>query len=95
MHPDFLGYQLKQSLDRLGLETIDLLMLQNPYEQGLMHMTILEYKKMFMKVVEFYEKAVSDGKIKNWGITANPSLLWHPITIKKRAEKFNMSVEKL
>jgi aryl-alcohol dehydrogenase-like predicted oxidoreductase len=32
MNTDFLAYQLKQSLNRLGVETIDLVMLQNPYE---------------------------------------------------------------
>ena len=32
MNPEFLAYQLKQSLSRLGVETIDLVMLQNPYE---------------------------------------------------------------
>ena len=58
-------------------------------------MTILEYKKMFMRVIEFYERAVSDGKIKNWGITANPSLLWHPLAVRKRAEKINVTKEKL
>lgn len=93
-HPNFLKFQLNLSLSRLGLETIDCVILSNPYETCLAYMTILEYKKNFAKIVEQYERFVQEGKIRYYGLTAARSLLTHPLVLKIHCEEANISIEK-
>ena len=79
IHPDFIEDQLTRSLERLGLETLDLLLLHNPeYYLGwaAKHGIPVEEarKKFYQRIglaLHYLEKEVTNGRIQAYGISAN------------------------
>jgi aryl-alcohol dehydrogenase-like predicted oxidoreductase len=79
IHPEFIADQLDRSLERLGLETLDLLLLHNPgyylgwaARQG---RDITEARETFYQRIhrafEHLEGEVARGRIQGYGISAN------------------------
>ncbi len=80
IHPDFLADQLDGSLDRLGLETLDVCLLHNPeyflseavhrYESN-----VAEQRDEFYRRIEqafgFLESQVAAGRIRWYGVSSN------------------------
>lgn len=70
MHPKFLEVQLEESLERLNLECLDVLYLQNPYEaQGPFNTENVFFDRL-AQAFEFLEGAVQKGKIRDYGIAS-------------------------
>jgi aryl-alcohol dehydrogenase-like predicted oxidoreductase len=78
-HPDFLRDQITDSLERLGLETIDVYLLHNPEyfiewaigegrEEEEVH---AEYYQRIEKAFRHLEKEVEQGRIQYYGISSN------------------------
>lgn len=67
MTPDYIQSQIDLSLQNLKIKTIDLYYLHNP-EIQLPKLGPLEFYKRIEKVFEVFEKNVSDGKIKSYGL---------------------------
>lgn len=69
MHPNFLQHQLNASKANLGLDTIDLMYLQNSYET---HAHFLDDTQAFYdklaKAFDFYETKCDSGDIQNYGL---------------------------
>jgi aryl-alcohol dehydrogenase-like predicted oxidoreductase len=81
IHPEFLEDQLGRALERLGLETIDLLLLHNP-EYYLMQaadptegLPLAQARAAFYGRLErafrFLDRAVQDGRIAAYGVSSN------------------------
>lgn len=64
----YLKDQLQRSLANLGLDCVDLMYLHNAAEGQLQDMTREEFLKKLAEVFEFYERQVSDGKIRYYGM---------------------------
>jgi len=79
IHPEFLEDQIQRSLERLGVETIDVYLLHNPEyylkwaETNNIDLTSArnEYYSRIKKAFEYLEKEVEKGRIKNYGISSN------------------------
>ncbi|MCT4643138.1 MAG: aldo/keto reductase [Bacteriovoracaceae bacterium] len=72
IHPDFLEDQLKRSLERLGIDTLDCYLLHNPeYYLKLSDSNKDEYYKRIEKALIKFEDFVSRGLIKSYGISSN------------------------
>ena len=79
IHPDFIRDQLEESLDRLGLEKLDVLLLHNPeYFLADAHArgrdsteACAEYYARIGRAFAFLEQAVADGKIGGYGVSSN------------------------
>lgn len=80
IHPDFLEDQLTRSLERLGLETVDVYLLHNPEyylenavkKEGISKEEAQEiYLNRIEKAFVFLEEKVNEGKIKTYGISSN------------------------
>jgi aryl-alcohol dehydrogenase-like predicted oxidoreductase len=72
IHPVFLGQQLEQSLSRLGLEKLDVLLLHNPeYYLKKEGSNKEEYYSRIQKAFMFLEDKVREGKIGSYGISSN------------------------
>ncbi|KAA3602797.1 MAG: aldo/keto reductase [Calditrichaeota bacterium] len=80
IHPEFLEDQLNRSLERLGLESVDVYLLHNPEyfiefsvkKQGnSVEETGKIYLERITKAFEFLEEKVKEGKIKSYGISSN------------------------
>jgi aryl-alcohol dehydrogenase-like predicted oxidoreductase len=67
MTPKYLRWSVEQSLENLGLETLDILFLHNP-EMQLGYIDYKELKKRVKKAFELFEKLVDEGKIRHYGI---------------------------
>ncbi|MEP7150586.1 MAG: aldo/keto reductase, partial [Nitrospira sp.] len=85
IHPDFLADQLTQSLDRLGLATLDVCLLHNP-EYFLSHATRLgstdapdvsalreQFYARLQLAFEYCETQVQAGRIRAYGVSSNTS----------------------
>ncbi|HVG02509.1 MAG TPA: aldo/keto reductase, partial [Nitrospira sp.] len=83
IHPEFLADQLTQSLDRLGLATLDVCLLHNP-EYFLSHATRLgstdapglpalreEFYARLQRAFEYFEAQVQAGRIQAYGVSSN------------------------
>ncbi|HVG03275.1 MAG TPA: aldo/keto reductase, partial [Nitrospira sp.] len=83
IHPEFLADQLTQSLDRLGLATLDVCLLHNP-EYFLSHATrpgskdtptLSELRQQFYSrlqlAFEYLESQVQIGRIRGYGVSSN------------------------
>jgi diketogulonate reductase-like aldo/keto reductase len=68
LHPKFLDHQLNETLQRLNLETLDVYYLHNPYEGQGPFNTDPEFFDRLSKAFEFLEKAVQDGRIRDYGM---------------------------
>lgn len=79
IHPHFLEDQLERSLKRLGLDTLDFYLLHNPeyylewaHQQGV---SLDDARETYYRRIEsafgFLERAVAQGRIRNYGISSN------------------------
>ena len=90
----FLEFSLNFSLQKLGLETLDCVLLDDPFETTYWHEFTHasterredRYYTKIAKAFEFYERAVQDGKIRSYGLTGTESLLQDPVKFKRRME---------
>jgi aryl-alcohol dehydrogenase-like predicted oxidoreductase len=67
MAPHFLADQIERSRQNLGVETIDVYYLHNP-ETQLSEFTPEEFEKRLHAAFEFLETAVTEGKIRYYGL---------------------------
>lgn len=79
IHPEFLKVQLDMSLERLGLDTLDLLLLHNPeYYLDWAHKNKVplfearsEYDQRIKKAFQYLEEEVASGRIRGYGVSSN------------------------
>jgi aryl-alcohol dehydrogenase-like predicted oxidoreductase len=80
IHPDFLGDQLELSLDRLGLDRLDVLLLHNPeyflVDHRSRHGRVDDgardrFYDRIRRAFEFMEGAVERGRISCYGVSSN------------------------
>ena len=90
MDPKFLEIQLEESLDRLGLETLDIYYLQNPYEAQGPYNTDNAFFERLTKSFEFLEKAVQDGKIRDYGLAT-----YSCFRVNHRETKIHLNLQKV
>ncbi len=69
--PKFIRYALEQSLDRLGVETIDLYMAHN-----------IKLPQFRDDMLAELEKIKDEGKIKVWGVSLGPAIGWREEGVK-------------
>ena len=96
MHPEFLNFSLDYSLSKLGLQTLDAVLLTQPFEVAY-HTKELRYASLerqlnhyydkLAKSFEFYESAVQDGRIRSYGITAFDSLIINQEVMRQKFKK--------
>lgn len=82
MHPAFIERQLTESLERMNLECVDLLYIQNPYEAQGPYNTDNVFFERLKQAFDCCEKLVAAGKIKNYGISTYSSLRTKPTEYK-------------
>ncbi|HTA92517.1 MAG TPA: aldo/keto reductase [Polyangiaceae bacterium] len=80
IHPEWLSDQLTQSLDRLGLETLDLLLLHNPEyfladaaKRGQTPLAAVrdEFYRRLERAFRYLETEVTAGRIAGYGVSSN------------------------
>lgn len=80
LHPDFLADQLALSLDRLGLHTVDALLLHNveyflsdAHQRGLTDLSSLrdEFYRRLERAFVYLESQVQIGRIRYYGVSSN------------------------
>jgi uncharacterized protein YyaL (SSP411 family)/aryl-alcohol dehydrogenase-like predicted oxidoreductase len=80
IHPEWLADQLTRSLDRLGLETLDVLLLHNPEYfladavkrgQGPIATVRDEFYRRLEQAFRYLEGEVSKGRIAHYGVSSN------------------------
>ncbi len=79
IHPEFIKDQITRSLERLGVETIDVYLLHNPEyylkwaKNNKVNITKarIEYYLRIKKAFEYLEKEVENGRINHYGISSN------------------------
>jgi aryl-alcohol dehydrogenase-like predicted oxidoreductase len=72
LHPEFLKVQLDASLERLGLETLDVLLLHNPeYYLKSSGAQPAEYYRRIQAALEYLETERKAGRIQAFGISSN------------------------
>jgi aryl-alcohol dehydrogenase-like predicted oxidoreductase len=79
VHPAFLEIQLASSLERLGLEVIDVYLLHNPEyflmdkarDGSVIPQEEEEYYRRIRQAFQFLEKQVENGKVSWYGISSN------------------------
>ncbi len=86
LHPEFLEDQLTLSLDRLGLETLDVCLLHNPEyflsdaknkkrtvdEEKLQELRIEFYRRL-QQAFKYFEEQVTAGRLQYYGVSSNTS----------------------
>jgi aryl-alcohol dehydrogenase-like predicted oxidoreductase len=76
INPDFIENQITLTLNRLGLDCLDIYLLHNPeyyfYEEGA---TQEEYYRRIKKAFVYLESLVAEGVIKSYGISSNNFVL--------------------
>jgi len=75
IHPEFLDHQITQSLNRLKGASIDCFLLHNPEYYFDLESDEDEYYQRLQKAMIFLEKAVTEKRIKSWGISSNNFVL--------------------
>ena len=84
IHPEFLEDQLERSLERLGLETLDVCLLHNPEyflsdaaQRGLGPLPALrdEFYRRLHDAFEYLESQVEAGRIGSYGVSSNTCVL--------------------
>ncbi|KAJ2989299.1 hypothetical protein HDV02_005051 [Globomyces sp. JEL0801] len=97
IHPEFLDAQLNQSLERLNLQTLDILLLNNPerlLQANDQSVTVDTLYQMIEKAFEYLESQVENGRIGGYGVASNsisiPTALDHlSITKLFKSSKFS------
>jgi uncharacterized protein len=83
IHPDWIADQLTRSLDRLGLETLDLLLLHNPEYfladaakrgQGPLASVRDEFYRRLEHAFRYLETEVGKGRIGGYGVSSNTAV---------------------
>src|SRR6266436_4546007 len=67
MTPGYLQNQLRQSLQNMGLDGVDVYYVHNP-ESQLSSVSPAEFSKRLRNAFEFLEQSVVEGQIKNYGV---------------------------
>lgn len=70
LHPDFLAWQLDRSLQRLGVDALDVCLLHNPEEQ----LRALSRDEVFSRIRSAFERLESEvgaGRIREYGVSSN------------------------
>lgn len=84
MSPTFLDYSLNTSLKKLNVATLDCAFLHNCYESGKRkYRSDQEWQHALSMAFEFYERMVSENKIRSYGITGNQALRFDPELVNK------------
>ena len=82
LHPKFLRMSVDQSLERLNLNTLDVVYLQNCYEaQGPFNTDNVFFDRL-AEAFETMEALVSEGKIKNYGLATYSCFRVKPTELK-------------
>jgi uncharacterized protein YyaL (SSP411 family)/aryl-alcohol dehydrogenase-like predicted oxidoreductase len=92
LHPDFLADQLDLSLDRLELDTLDILLLHNveyflmdAARRGEQTRETLhqEFRRRLKAAFEYLERQVSAGRLRYYGVSSNtlPAHVKHPTAV--------------
>jgi aryl-alcohol dehydrogenase-like predicted oxidoreductase len=80
VHPEFLEDQLERSLDRLGLETLDVCLLHNPEYffsdaaqrgEGTVETLRDEFYRRLATAFRFFEEQVAGGRLRWYGVSSN------------------------
>jgi uncharacterized protein YyaL (SSP411 family)/aryl-alcohol dehydrogenase-like predicted oxidoreductase len=78
IHPDFLADQLQRSMDRLGVETLDVCLLHNPeyflsYGGGDNPINEIqdEFYRRIREAFQFFEEQVKTGRLQWYGVSSN------------------------
>ncbi|MBW2523133.1 MAG: DUF255 domain-containing protein [Deltaproteobacteria bacterium] len=80
IHPSYLADQLDRSLDRLGLEVLDVALLHNPEyflseakQRGIDHLEPVrdEFYERIERAFAFFEQQVQEGRISSYGVSSN------------------------
>ena len=90
MHPKFLEHQLDASLKRLNLECLDVYYLQNPYEAQGPHNTDNVFFDRLAQAFEYLEKAVQQGKIRDYGMAT-----YSCFRVKPSETKMHLNLQKV
>ena len=77
MSPDFLRWSVGQSLQNLGLETLDILFLHNP-ETQLGYIGYETLKLRIRSAFELFERLADEGKIRCYGVACWNGFLFDP-----------------
>lgn len=78
LDPAFLRFSLKRSLKRLQLESVDCLIIQNPYEVYRQTFGQQKYEAMLARAFEFYEHMRQVGRVASYGVQGNISFHGSP-----------------
>ena len=80
IHPEYLADQLTQSLDRLGLATLDVCLLHNPeyflseaahHAGGALAVTRAAFYRRIEQAFTFFESQAAAGRIRYYGVSSN------------------------
>jgi uncharacterized protein YyaL (SSP411 family)/aryl-alcohol dehydrogenase-like predicted oxidoreductase len=80
IHPEYLADQLTQSLDRLGLATLDVCLLHNPeyflseaahHAGGELAVTRAAFYRRIEQAFTFFESQAASGRIRSYGVSSN------------------------
>lgn len=89
MHPEYLAHQLEASKRNLGLDTIDLMYLQNVYEQQAHFCSDTEFMDKLAKAFQFYEERRQAGDIQYYGMAT-----WLCFRAKPEEERIYLNFQK-
>ncbi|EAR85009.1 aldo/keto reductase family oxidoreductase (macronuclear) [Tetrahymena thermophila SB210] len=90
MNPNYLSQNIDQSLDNLGVETLDLYYLQNASE---VQMPLIGEDKFFEKlslVFELFEKKIQENKIRNYGLAT-----WLAFRSRQDEKNIHLNLQKV
>ena len=90
LHPKFIEHQLEESLKRLNLECLDCYYLHNPYEAQGPYNTDNVFFDRLTAAFETLEKAVQDGKIRDYGLAT-----YSCFRTKPSENKLHLNVQKV
>jgi aryl-alcohol dehydrogenase-like predicted oxidoreductase len=88
MAPAYLEDQLQQSLNNLGVETVDLLYLHNAAESQIPEVGRTEFMKRLRLAFETLETARTNGKIRYYGLAS-----WNCFRVEPEAQTEYLSLE--
>jgi len=90
LHPVFLRRSVEESLQRLNLQTLDIVYIHNPYEaQGPFNTDNVFFYRL-QQAFETMEQLVSENKIRSYGIATYSSL-----RLKPTEQKMHLNIQKI
>lgn len=90
MHPKFLEFSLNQSLTNLGVDTVDLMYLQNAAESQLPVTKKEEFLRRLGSAFEFLERARTDNKMGVYGLAT-----WNCFRVPDSETDYHLSLEEV